>query len=133
MWDGANTVGTDLREGLLKQARGNITGAQQGTTPVTPEEIAAREAVVGRIVDQEMGLYHAQIYMWGVGRLDADGARGGPEFAAAEGKVQGPFNLFDAWAGPKQWMLLPGAGHNGTDESPAFWNSIAGFLANPGM
>jgi cytochrome c peroxidase len=99
MWDSANTVGTDLREGLLKQARGNITGAQQGTTPVTPEEIAAREALVGRIVDQEMGFAHAQLYMWGAGWLNAGGARGGPEFAAAEGKVQGPFNLFDAWAG----------------------------------
>jgi len=104
MWDGANTVGTDLREGLLKQARGNITGAQQGTTPVTPEEIAAREALVGRIVDQEMGFAHAQIYMWGVGRLDAGGARGGPQFAAAEGKVQGPFNLFDAWAGSRNHL-----------------------------
>lgn len=111
MWDGANTVGTDLREGLLKQARGNITGAQQGTTPVTPEEIAAREALVGRIVDQEMGFSQAQIYMFGAGRLDAGGARGGPAFAAAEGKVQGPFNLFDAWAGssnPKRAQIARG-------------------------
>jgi cytochrome c peroxidase len=30
MWDGANTMGTDLHTGLIKQARGNVTGAQQG-------------------------------------------------------------------------------------------------------
>ena len=92
MWDAANTVGTDLREGLLKQARGNITGAQQGTPP--PDE-----AVVGRIVDQEMGFAHAQTYLWSVGSLTAGGARGGPQFASAEGKVQGRFNLYDAWIG----------------------------------
>ncbi len=97
MWDGANTVGTDLREGLLKQARGNITGAQQGMAP-------ADEAVVGRIVDQEMGFAHAQTYIFGVGSLTAGGARGGPEFAAAEGKVQGRFNLYDAWIGSNRPM-----------------------------
>lgn len=41
--------------------------------------------------------------------------------------------LFDAWAGPKQWVLLPGAAHNTTDEAPAFWRGIAGFLRQPGM
>ena len=30
MWDGANTVGTDLRAGLARQAASNVTGAQQG-------------------------------------------------------------------------------------------------------
>ena len=34
-WDGANTVGTDLHAGLASQARGNITGAQQGMAPRT--------------------------------------------------------------------------------------------------
>jgi pimeloyl-ACP methyl ester carboxylesterase len=41
--------------------------------------------------------------------------------------------LFDAWAGPKQWVVLPGAGHNSTDAVPAFWHSIGEFLRNPGM
>jgi pimeloyl-ACP methyl ester carboxylesterase len=36
--------------------------------------------------------------------------------------------LYEAWAGPKQWVPLPGAGHNSTDGLPAFWNSIRGFL-----
>jgi pimeloyl-ACP methyl ester carboxylesterase len=41
--------------------------------------------------------------------------------------------LYEAWAGPKHWVSLPGAGHNGTDEAPAFWKSIGDFLADPGM
>ena len=41
--------------------------------------------------------------------------------------------LYDVWVGPKHWVLLPGAGHNSTDESPAFWKSVGDFLANPGM
>ena len=36
--------------------------------------------------------------------------------------------LFEAWAGPKQWLPLPNAGHNSTDRVPAFWSSIKSFL-----
>ena len=36
--------------------------------------------------------------------------------------------LYEAWAGPKQWVLLPGANHNTTDGLPAFWQSIGPFL-----
>jgi pimeloyl-ACP methyl ester carboxylesterase len=36
--------------------------------------------------------------------------------------------LFDAWAGPKQWLELPGANHNSTDGMPAFWPAITAFL-----
>jgi len=36
--------------------------------------------------------------------------------------------LFDAWGGPKQWVELPGADHNGTDGMPAFWQAITAFL-----
>jgi cytochrome c peroxidase len=89
MSDGANTLGADLREGLIKQARGNITGAQQGQP--------AADAVVAEIVDWERQVSHAQLYMWGVGRLDAGGARGGPEAAAAQPLVAGRFDLYDAW------------------------------------
>jgi len=38
--------------------------------------------------------------------------------------------LYDAWAGPKQWVALPGAGHNSTDGVPAFWTEIRKFLGN---
>jgi hypothetical protein len=89
MWDGANTVGTVLRDGLIKQARGNVTGAQQGQPAPDP--------VIFAIVDYEMQLTHAQTYVWGLGRTDAGGARGGPEHAAAQPFVEGRFDLFDAW------------------------------------
>jgi uncharacterized protein len=35
--------------------------------------------------------------------------------------------LHDAWGGPKRWIELEGAGHNGTD-GPAFWQAIHAFL-----
>lgn len=36
--------------------------------------------------------------------------------------------LYDAWAGPKRWVELAGAGHNSTDVAPAFWEAIRLFL-----
>jgi uncharacterized protein len=36
--------------------------------------------------------------------------------------------LYEAWAGPKQWVLLAGAGHNSTDGVPAFWQAVTAFL-----
>jgi cytochrome c peroxidase len=89
MWDGANTVGTVLRDGLIKQARGNVTGAQQGAP--APDEI------IFDMVDYEAGLSHAQLIGHGVGRLDSDGARGGPVAASAQPLVDGRFDLYDAW------------------------------------
>lgn len=89
MWDGANTVGAVLRDGLAKQARGNITGAQEGPPPT--------DDVTFSIVDFELATSHAQIIVDDVGRLDSDGARGGPEAAAAQPLVAGRFDLFDAW------------------------------------
>jgi pimeloyl-ACP methyl ester carboxylesterase len=37
--------------------------------------------------------------------------------------------LFDAWAGPKTWLVAPGADHNNLSRDDAFWKSVAGFLA----
>ncbi|HWU87952.1 MAG TPA: hypothetical protein VN253_11785 [Kofleriaceae bacterium] len=88
-WDNVMTMGTDLRAGLIKQARTNVTAAQQGQP--------ATDAVLGEIADYEMQLAHAQVYLWGVGRLDAAGAHGGPEAAAAQPLVTGRFDLYDAW------------------------------------
>lgn len=90
-WDGGNSVGTDQRAGLENQARRNVTGAQQGA-PAPPE-------VIANIVDFETALFTAQVSALGIGRLDADGARGGPEALATMAKRAGPFDLFDAWAG----------------------------------
>jgi hypothetical protein len=88
-WDSALTVGTDRRAGLIKQARTNVLVAQQGSEP--------SEAVLAEIADYEDQLSHAQIIVWGAGRLDADGAEGGPAHAAAQPLVAGRFDLYDAW------------------------------------
>lgn len=62
MWDGANTVATGLRDGLIMQARSNVTGAQQGAP--------APDAVIFDSVDYENALSFAQLIIPSVGRLD---------------------------------------------------------------
>lgn len=89
MWDGANTVGTVLRDGLIKQARGNVTGAQQGA--------AAPDDVIFDVVDYERAVSSAQLISFGAGRLDAQGAHGGPEALSAQALVDARFDLYDAW------------------------------------
>jgi len=37
--------------------------------------------------------------------------------------------LYDAWAGPKSWQAIPGAGHNDLGNGPEFWEAVARFLA----
>ena len=37
--------------------------------------------------------------------------------------------LHDAWAGPKQWTLIPQADHNDIHARPEYWNAIREFLA----
>ncbi|HEY7238525.1 MAG TPA: alpha/beta hydrolase [Burkholderiales bacterium] len=39
--------------------------------------------------------------------------------------------LLEAWKGPKRWVELAGAGHNSTDDVPAFWQAIREFLVQP--
>jgi uncharacterized protein len=36
--------------------------------------------------------------------------------------------LYDAWAGPKRWVGLDGAGHNSTHSALNYWPSIVSFL-----
>ena len=60
--------------------------------------MSAHPAVIANIVDFESALSTAQLTMRGVGRLDSDGARGGPEALSNMSKIAGPFDLFDAWA-----------------------------------
>ena len=90
-WDGGNSAAPDQRAGLENQARRNVTGAQQGS--------AAPSDVITNIVDFESSLFTAQLSVVGVGRLDTDGAGGGPEALAAMQKAAGRFDLFDAWVG----------------------------------
>lgn len=90
-WDGGNTVGTDQHAGLVNQTTRNIIGAQQGL-PAPPE-------VIEDIVAFQESLSTAQLIVPGVGRLDSDGARGGPEALSTMTKAAGRFDIFDAWAG----------------------------------
>jgi hypothetical protein len=102
-WDSALTVGTDLHAGLMRQARGNVTAAQQGQPPT--------DEVVAEIATYEAQLFHAQIHLRGVGRLDVAGARGGPTHAAAQPLVAGRFDLYDAWqhsGNPKRRQIWRG-------------------------
>ena len=36
--------------------------------------------------------------------------------------------LFDAWAGPKTWLAIPGADHNDLGARDELWQGIARFL-----
>ena len=40
--------------------------------------------------------------------------------------------LFDAWSGPKRWIALPGADHNGIHVHPGYWPPMQEFLASLG-
>jgi cytochrome c peroxidase len=96
-WHDQNTNGSgDVHAGLVNQATGNITGAQQGAPPA-PETVEA-------IADYEEGLAFAQQSVFGVGSLSSCGAQGGPENLSAETPVNARFDLFDAWIG-----LVPGS------------------------
>ena len=69
------------------------------------------DEVINAIVDQELAFSHAQLYMWGVGRLDAGGARGGPAAAVDSAPGRGRFDLYDAWIGshnPKRAQIARG-------------------------
>ena len=90
-WDGGNSVASIQHDGLVNQATRNVTGGQQGP-PATPE-------VIANIVAFEESLSTAQLIVPNVGRLDSDGARGGPEALSSMSKVAGRFDMFDAWVG----------------------------------
>jgi hypothetical protein len=89
-WHDQNTNGSgDVHAGLINQANGNITGAQQGDPPA-PETVEA-------IATYEEGLAFAQQSVFGVGILTSCGAAGGPENLSAETPVNARFDLYDAW------------------------------------
>ena len=102
-WDAGSNVGKGQLAALVNLTNHLVTGALQGP-PATPE-------VINNIVDFESSLFTAQLTVEGVGRLDADGARGGPEALSTMTKVEGEFNLFDAWrddANPKRAQIARG-------------------------
>ena len=102
-WDAGANVGKGQRAALINLNNRLFTGALQGKP--APLEVA------NEIVDFESSLFTAQLTVPGVGRLDSDGARGGPEALSAMTKVEGDFNLFDAWVGdanPKRAQIARG-------------------------
>ena len=102
-WDSGSTVGKDQHAGLVKLINRLVTNALQGP-PARPE-------VVTDMIDFQRTLLTAQITVPGAGRLDSDGAHGGPEALSTMKKSEGGFNLFDAWAGstnPKRAQIARG-------------------------
>jgi len=90
-WDAGSNVGKGQRAALANLTNRLVTGALQGQPPTAE--------VVDDIVGFEESLWTAQVTMPGVGRLDSDGARGGPQALSTMSKVEGRFDLFDAWIG----------------------------------
>jgi cytochrome c peroxidase len=102
-WDAGANIGKGQRAALVNLTNRLATGALQGPPPTAE--------VVDDIVDFESSLFTAQLTLPGVGRLDSDGAHGGPEALSSMSKVEGGFNLFDAWAGdanPKRAQIARG-------------------------
>jgi cytochrome c peroxidase len=102
-WDAGSNVGKGQRAALVNLTNRLLTGAMQGPPP-KPE-------VIDDIVDFETSLFTAQVTVQGVGRLDSDGARGGPEALSKMSAVEGRFDLFDAWANdanPKRAQIVRG-------------------------
>jgi hypothetical protein len=102
-WDAGANIGKGQRAALVNLTNRLVTGALQGP-PAAPE-------VIDDIVDFQSTLFSAQLTVPGVGRLDSDGARGGPEALSTMSKVEGGFNLFDAWANdanPKRAQIARG-------------------------
>jgi cytochrome c peroxidase len=112
-WDAGANIGKGQRAALVNLTNRLITGALQGSPP-TPE-------VINDIVDFEGTLFTAQLTAPGVGRLDSEGARGGPETLSSMKKIEGRFDLFDAWAGdanPRRAQIARGQElFNGTNRS----------------
>ncbi len=102
-WDAGSNVGKGQRAALVNLTNRLVTGALQGP-PAPPE-------VIDDIVGFEESLWTAQLTVPDVGRLDSDGARGGPQALSTMSKVEGRFDLFDAWANdanPKRAQIARG-------------------------
>lgn len=112
-WDAGSNVGKGQRAALVNLTNRLITGVLQGQ-PATPQ-------VINSIVDFESTLLTAQLTIPNAGRLDSDGARGGPEELSKMSKVEGRFDLFDAWKSdpnPKRAQIARGQElFNGTNVS----------------
>ena len=91
-WDDNFTrAGQTVPAGLFAQASGAVVGAEGGSTPPS--------ATVDEIVAYESSVSFAQVIVPQAGRLDENGANGGPEALSKQAFVRGRFDLFDAWSG----------------------------------
>jgi hypothetical protein len=96
-WDGRFNVAGDGRPprlGLFQQARTATIGALEAPRDPPPEN-----ALIDAIVEDELQLWHAQIAVPFLGRLDSCGGRGGAEALSLETPRIGRFDLYDAWIG----------------------------------
>jgi cytochrome c peroxidase len=102
-WDAGSNVGKGQRAALVNLTNRLVTGALQGPPPTAE--------VIEDIIGFEESLWTAQVTVPHVGRLDSDGARGGPQALSTMSKVEGRFDLFDAWASdanPKRAQIARG-------------------------
>lgn len=102
-WDAGANIGKGQRAALDNLTNRLVTGILHGPPPSAE--------VIADIADFESSLFTAQLTVPGVGRLDSDGARGGPAVLSTMSKVEGEFDLFDAWAGdanPKRAQIARG-------------------------
>jgi cytochrome c553 len=90
MWDGREATGVTIDDRLGVQANNATLGHAEADVPLAPGD---RDA----IVLFETALTSAQLRDRVAGRLDAAGARGGPELLAGMAFVNARFDLFDAW------------------------------------
>ncbi|MEO8369150.1 MAG: hypothetical protein ABI806_08125 [Candidatus Solibacter sp.] len=114
MWDGREShAGNTLRQNLMQQALDATTGHAQGSGLSAANQQA--------IVDFEMGLNTAQLIDFRAGKLDDDGATGGPQKLSQQNFFIGindplggnptnaPFDssamtMFNAWANARGWQ-----------------------------
>lgn len=102
-WDAGSNVGKGQRAALANLINRLVTGALQGPPPTAE--------VVDDIIGFQESLWTAQLTVPGIGRLDSDGARGGPQALSTMTKVEGRFDLFDAWgkdANPQRAQIARG-------------------------
>lgn len=77
MWDGRETLpGQSMQANLMTQALDATTGHAQGQPPT--------QAQLNSIVQFEMGMFTSQLRDRAAGRLDSDGATGGPKNLAQQ-------------------------------------------------
>ncbi len=96
-WDGRFSIAGDRgppRLGLVQQARAATIGALEAPRDPPPSDV-----LVNAMVDDEVQLWHAQIAVPFIGRLDSCGGRGGPEALSLETPRIGRFDLYDNWIG----------------------------------